>query len=570
MSVVSGVPSVCGAPTAVNLMLGPNIQSGSVEVANDEANLYVTFRSESWRSILATAVFVGDSPDDIPTTRRGLPRLLQFPYRSGHGLGTTEVVWEIPLSEDRGDEVVIAAFAQIGLLPSWGEGEPITTGRDWAMYFTHVVAACEDEPDPEPVGPDGGTVSTEGGEAMLTVPAGALEAPTSITIAPATVQDLFDQAPPEEVDPELGTLFGVTPIQGTIWNLQPDGLRFLEPAAIVLYYDESALPAGLSEEDLGAYAINGIYEPLPSTVDTEANTVTAQISHFTFVFTAIQNTQLVDLEVTGLSLLSEPVASQPLDVRADVRNNGPGVTTGLLTFVVRGNVTLGEVAASCADATVPQGSVTIECDLPLLQVGVTASRVIRFIPNQGGETVSVTAIVSAGTNEDNAEGNDQHAVAFSVIGEGATVDLTAIRPGIAIGSETIIGGLMGFIGRVDNLGPGASNGGTLLFEAFGDVVPGDVPADCTEIADPAPAAAAIRCTIDPLERSGIDLSGPFRLIAQSEGSVEILTTVSPGGGDVDVNPNNDVALLNLPVSTTYQVGLAPFLPTVTGVREIGE
>jgi hypothetical protein len=64
MSVVSGVPSVCGAPTAVNLMLGPNIQSGSVEVANDEANLYVTFRSESWRPILATAVFVGDSPDD--------------------------------------------------------------------------------------------------------------------------------------------------------------------------------------------------------------------------------------------------------------------------------------------------------------------------------------------------------------------------------------------------------------------------------------------------------------------------------------------------------------------------
>jgi hypothetical protein len=62
------------------------------------------------------------------------------------------------------------------------------------MYFTHVVAACEGEPDPEP--------------------------PTRITIAPATVQDLFDQAPPEEVDPELGTPFGVTPIQGTIWNLQ--------------------------------------------------------------------------------------------------------------------------------------------------------------------------------------------------------------------------------------------------------------------------------------------------------------------------------------------------------------
>ena len=53
LSVVSGVPAVCSDRTEVGLMLGSRIRSGSVEVANDESNLYVTFRSDDGRPILA-------------------------------------------------------------------------------------------------------------------------------------------------------------------------------------------------------------------------------------------------------------------------------------------------------------------------------------------------------------------------------------------------------------------------------------------------------------------------------------------------------------------------------------
>ncbi|NNF14586.1 MAG: hypothetical protein HKN72_15265, partial [Gemmatimonadetes bacterium] len=47
LSVVTGPPpAVCGEPTVVGLRLGPDISTGSVTVANDEENLYVTYRSD--------------------------------------------------------------------------------------------------------------------------------------------------------------------------------------------------------------------------------------------------------------------------------------------------------------------------------------------------------------------------------------------------------------------------------------------------------------------------------------------------------------------------------------------
>ena len=179
-------------------MLGSNISTGSVTVANDEESLYVTYRSDRGRSILGTALFVGDGVEEIPLTRWGTPRILRFPYVSGHPWGTEEVVWEIPLDEVSGSEAVIAAFGQIGLLPSWGAGEPIVTGRDWAMYFTYTVSPCATET----VGSQGGTITTPGGEVVFDVPVGSLTSPVEITIDPTTsksfrlhIEDLLGAGP---------------------------------------------------------------------------------------------------------------------------------------------------------------------------------------------------------------------------------------------------------------------------------------------------------------------------------------------------------------------------------------
>ena len=68
------------------------------------------------------------------------------------------------------------------------------------------------------------------------------------------------------------------------FNFTPSGASFDPPAEMIIGYDEEALPEGASEEDLFiAYYDEELaeYVVLDSEVDTEANEVTAQVSHFT-------------------------------------------------------------------------------------------------------------------------------------------------------------------------------------------------------------------------------------------------------------------------------------------------
>ena len=458
LAMVSEVPTICGDPTRVGLMLGPRISTGSVEVANDESSLYVTFRSESWRPILATAVFVGDSPDEIPTTSRGLPRLLQFPYKSGHPDRPREVVWQIPLNDVSGEEAVVAAFAQVGLLPSWGDGQPITPGRDWAMYFTHAVAAC----GPEPVGPEGGTASADDGRATLSVPAGALEAPAAITMSAAALGDLLNQIPPEQYDPELGTVFGVTPVPGTIWDLQPDGLEFLEPATIMLQYDESALPEGVSEEGLVVFVVNGILEELfglLSTVDAENNTVSAPVEHFTTFFLGAS---LADLEVS--QLLEPPGPAEvgvALEFGANVTNLGPGATGGAtFTWVAFGDVTLDGVFGQCSEIVNPTfGDVAVECAVAALdEGGVDGIPVFRIVPGSTGP-VEVWATVGLPVGAVDLFGDNDRLTSTVDVDPALVADLTLSALWLSSGTPRV-GTQLEYAADVQNLGPDAVTGAT--------------------------------------------------------------------------------------------------------------
>ena len=445
-----------------------------------------------------------------------------------------------------------------------------------------AAASCGDptSPTPDPAAPDsvgvaGGTASTSDGAARLTVPAGALQQAAAIKIEPAAVSDLAARVPPSEYDPDLGAVYGVVPIPGTIWDLQPDGLQFQTPATIVLRYDESALPEGVSEDDLGVFVINGIFEQLPATVDRATNTITAQISHFSFAFTGPTPPPRLDLEVASLSASSDPVQGQPMEVTAEVRNNGPGGATGAsVLYEVVGTVALGELDAACSEVVASEfGDLAISCALPPMPVdALESSAPVRFIPQQAGETVTVRATVApvAGATELDPE-NDTRELEIVIGGEGATIDLKAAQPGLSPESDPRVGGLIGFVGRVDNLGAGTSNPATMLFEAFGDVVLGDVPSVCTEIDPIDPVTAAMECPVDPLEQYDLDLIGPFRLTAQSEGEIRVETTVTPAAQDTDVNAENNFASLTIEVGSTYLVDLEPVAtPKIEGIREPGE
>ncbi|MBI5526203.1 MAG: hypothetical protein HY897_07695 [Deltaproteobacteria bacterium] len=113
------------------------------------------------------------------------------------------------------------------------------------------------------VGPEGGTVSTENNEAMLEVPAGALDKDVTIEIV-------------ETSEVPSGNI-------GKAFDFKPDGLKFLKPVTITIAYNSGDIQSGYSESffKLGTVA-GGKWEAVAvSSVDTSSKHVIGETDHFT-------------------------------------------------------------------------------------------------------------------------------------------------------------------------------------------------------------------------------------------------------------------------------------------------
>lgn len=452
--VISSLPELCGETTSVPLLFGGTYPTGMVQVGNDETSFYVTVRSNRGRSLLATALYVGDSPGDIPLNRLGAPSLRSFPYTSGHPFRTTEVIWQIPMSHVTGPDAVIAAFAQAGVFPSWGAGEPIEPRYDWATWFAVPVAHCGSTT----VGPEGGPVTSSDGRAAIEIPAGALSSPTAITIDPATIDDLRDyvanRASPaaiqaaasaeaaqmsawgastaparsvglEGTGPQLSLHLTVPEIEGlavipnTIWDFGPDGTQFDLPATVTLSYDPADLPAGVTEAELGVFVINGVipFLPLPSIVDPVARTVTAQVEHFSFFFVGYETIKFADLSVTDLAESADTIElGQSVEYVATVQNLGPDdVSEAVAWYVGFGDLTVGPPSAGCTEITPPLvGQAELRCEVgPIGSGGSTTAPAGAFIPGSTGQFTVWSSPGSEATDPNGA--NDRYEESFTVI-----------------------------------------------------------------------------------------------------------------------------------------------------------
>lgn len=117
----------------------------------------------------------------------------------------------------------------------------------------------------EPVTSGGGTVEDEETKSKVVIPEDALE---------------------EEVEVEVGT-FTVVPegadLSSVMVYLGPPGTTFSEPVEVTVSYDPDNLPVGVAEEDLVMLRYDeetSEWEELPSTVNTEENTVTGLTTRF--------------------------------------------------------------------------------------------------------------------------------------------------------------------------------------------------------------------------------------------------------------------------------------------------
>ena len=104
-----------------------------------------------------------------------------------------------------------------------------------------LVTACGDGDGPTspaqgtPVGPAGGTVMSADGNVILEIPAGALDAPTDITITPVADALLV-------TDPLY--------VRGTGYEVKPAGLQLRERARLRIRFDSARVPTGVRHEQL--------------------------------------------------------------------------------------------------------------------------------------------------------------------------------------------------------------------------------------------------------------------------------------------------------------------------------
>lgn len=158
-----------GAPAEYDLVAGQNLVMGSVIVGNDNKNIYVTFKVFDYWWLNNTKVFLGTSPDQIPTTKTGNPVRGKFTVDVNHNPLVKIFTHVFPLGKlVPGDSVVIAAHADVlayekvnGSIvisreeTAWGKGEGTFSGKAWGWYLKcgigsscpdHVIVFCEAPP----------------------------------------------------------------------------------------------------------------------------------------------------------------------------------------------------------------------------------------------------------------------------------------------------------------------------------------------------------------------------------------------------------------------------------------
>jgi uncharacterized delta-60 repeat protein len=125
------------------------------------------------------------------------------------------------------------------------------------------------------VGPDGGVIEIHNGRVKLEFSPGAVSEETHIRVSPLA---------------NVGVPGMVTP---TTFDFGPDGSVFAEPVTLTLGYNQSEIPDGVDESELIMLtSSHDSAEMVPvagSTVDPDANTITATISGFTVFGMAIPN-----------------------------------------------------------------------------------------------------------------------------------------------------------------------------------------------------------------------------------------------------------------------------------------
>ena len=265
-----------------------------------------------------------------------------------------------------------------------------------------------------------------------------------------------------------------------------------------------------------------------------------------------------DLEMTGMSIRkyndptqiiddpSEYRVGARLDFTAEIRNNGPYASgEGTLVYHALGDVQVEILTSACAEILTIY-DVSISCDFAGVLPGAEALVLpFHLVPQSVGE-LTVWATVSQGPagNVDPDPNNNEQSLSVDVLQ--GQLDLAPYRFAL-FGGNPVAGGLMQLASNVSWFGPDLPIGATLTFRFNGLVNLSSLGLGCTEVSDPA-AYLAVECAVGSTGAFSVTVSPLL------EGPLEVSATTAPGEGQTDVNTDNDVATLVIPIQPPLSSG----------------
>jgi hypothetical protein len=140
---------LCGSQETVTLFGGQTIDTGTVTIANDASNIFITYTTNDPWVITAVHLAVADSLAGIPQNKNSNPLPGHFPYSNTFSPPVTTITYTIPLGNFfPGETLYIGAQAEVqapggqgGSQTAWGFG-PRFGGHNWATYITYQVQDC--------------------------------------------------------------------------------------------------------------------------------------------------------------------------------------------------------------------------------------------------------------------------------------------------------------------------------------------------------------------------------------------------------------------------------------------